>query len=209
MNHMFCFGSRVRPPLRINQFVVWEQNSHVVLSSTQVHSSFRLQSIVNTRIPANARRHKVQYLITMLAADTSALRTEFCGIAIVLKMVTVANNSGCSILIPLQGDGLPSVRSMLSQRNVMNSIASILNCNKEVLAVTSVYPQTGNPVWEFIVVCGRCRGTLRAAFRKLPVHSRKSSLLNQLAVRLLTSSNPFPAVVPLLQVLLIAEVVSP
>jgi len=89
----------------------------------------------------------------LTADDTSALRTEFRGIAMVLKMVTAANNSGRSILIPSQGDGLPSVRSMLSQRNVMNSIASILNRNKEVLAVASVYPQTGqNPVREFVVV---------------------------------------------------------
>ena len=47
-----------------------------------------------------------------------------------------------------------------------------------------------------------CKGTLCAAFRKLPFHSRKSSLLNKLAVRLPTSSSLFPAAVPLPQVLL-------
>ena len=87
----------------------------------------------------------------MLAADD--LRTEFRGIAMVLKMVTAANNSGRSTLIPSQGDCLPPVRSMLSQANVMNSLASILDRNSEVVAVVSVCPQTGqNPVWEFIVL---------------------------------------------------------
>jgi hypothetical protein len=71
----------------------------------------------------------------------------------VLKMVTAANNSGRPTLIPSQGDSLPSVRSMLSQINVMNSIASILDRNKEAVAVAGVCPQTGqNPVREFIVL---------------------------------------------------------
>ena len=47
-----------------------------------------------------------------------------------------------------------------------------------------------------------CKGTLRAAFRDFPIHSCKSSSLNQLAVRLPTSSDALPTAVLLPQVLL-------
>src|SRR6266545_1441505 len=94
----------------------------------------------------------------MLACTgTSALRTEFRKIVMTLTMVTAINNSGHSTLIPLHGDGPSSLRSMLStdrrsqttETAIMNSIASLLARNEEVVAITST--QSPDRL-EFIVV---------------------------------------------------------
>lgn len=84
-------------------------------------------------------------------ADTNVLRTEFRKIAMVLSMVTAVNNSGYPTLTPLHGDGASSLRRMLNQTvtTTMDSIASLLVRDKEVVAITSILQSSQ---LDFIVV---------------------------------------------------------
>jgi len=95
-------------------------------------------------------------------SDTSALQAEWKGIIMLLSLVTAANHSGHSTLVPSHGDDERSLHGMLDMDKhspsilVLNSIASLLMRNEEVVMVTKTHdPPTSSVDFdplEFVIV---------------------------------------------------------